>query len=150
MVKSFLVREPLSFLRGYGAGRRGQGNERNAAARHLRGRCAANVPHRPAFAKARRFSRRPARRPRRGLESLGRVRPRPPQFTPNQIALRLQRTLMCGGSEAVERKSERMDTAYSPRLHEEELSAAASRILWGQPMATINQFFLCDLCVLCG
>ena len=36
---------------------------------------------------------------------------------------------MCGGSEAVERKSERMDTAYSPRLHEEELSAAASRIL---------------------
>ena len=25
---------------------------------------------------------------------------------------------MCGGSEAVERKSERMDTAYSPRLHE--------------------------------
>ena len=34
---------------------------------------------------------------------------------------------MCGGSEAVERKSERMDTAYSPRLH--ELSAAASRIL---------------------
>ena len=57
---------------------------------------------------------------------------------------------MCGGSEAVERKSERMDTAYSPRLHEEELSATASRILWGQPMATINQFFLCDLCVLCG
>ena len=36
---------------------------------------------------------------------------------------------MCGGSEAVERKSERMDTAYSPRLHEEELSATASRIL---------------------
>ena len=35
---------------------------------------------------------------------------------------------MCGGSEAVERKSERMDTAYSPRLHEEELSATASRI----------------------
>ena len=34
---------------------------------------------------------------------------------------------MCGGSEAVERKSERMDTAYSPRLH--ELSATASRIL---------------------
>ena len=33
----------------------------------------------------------------------------------------------CGGSEAVERKSERMDTAYSPRLH--ELSATASRIL---------------------
>ena len=97
MVKSFLVRESLSFLRGYGAGRRGQGNERDAAARHLRGRCAANVPHRPAFAKARRFSRRPARRPRRGLESLGRVRPRPPQFTPNQIALRLQRTLNgCG------------------------------------------------------
>ena len=30
-------------------------------------------------------------------------------------------------SEAVERKSERMDTAYSPRLH--ELSATASRIL---------------------
>ena len=49
---------------------------------------------------------------------------------------------MCGGSEAEERKSERMDTAYSPRLHEEELSATASRILWGQPMATINQFFL--------
>ena len=129
MVKSFLVREPLSFLRGYGAGRRGQGNERDAATRHLRGRCAANVPHRPAFAKARRISRRPARRPRRGLESLGRVRPRPPQFTSNQIALRLQRTLMCGGSEAVERKSERMDTAYSPRLHEEELSATAERIL---------------------
>ena len=37
---------------------------------------------------------------------------------------------MCGGSEAVERKSERMDTAYSPRLHEEELSAAASRSLF--------------------
>ena len=36
---------------------------------------------------------------------------------------------MCGGSEAVERKSERMDTAYSPRLHEEELSATAERIL---------------------
>ena len=36
---------------------------------------------------------------------------------------------MRGGSEAVERKSERMDTAYAPRLHEEELSAAASRIL---------------------
>ena len=36
---------------------------------------------------------------------------------------------MCGGSEAVERKSERMDTAYSPRLHEEEPSATASRIL---------------------
>ena len=35
---------------------------------------------------------------------------------------------MCGGSEAVERKSERMDTAYSPRLHEEELSATAERI----------------------
>ena len=34
---------------------------------------------------------------------------------------------MFGGSEAVERKSERMDTAYSPRLH--ELSATASRIL---------------------
>ena len=29
----------------------------------------------------------------------------------------------------MERKSERMDTAYSPRLQEEELSAAASRIL---------------------
>ena len=29
----------------------------------------------------------------------------------------------------MERKSERMDMAYSPRLHEEELSAAASRIL---------------------
>ena len=29
----------------------------------------------------------------------------------------------------VERKSERMNTAYSPRLHEEELSAVASRIL---------------------
>ena len=79
------------------------------------------------FRDARRISRRPARRPRRGLESLGRVRPRPPQFTPNQIALRLQRTLMCGGSEAVERKSERGDTAYTPRLH--ELSATASRIL---------------------
>ena len=37
---------------------------------------------------------------------------------------------MCGGSEAVERKSERMDTAYSPRLHEEELSATAERILF--------------------
>ena len=37
---------------------------------------------------------------------------------------------MCGGSEAVERKSERMDTAYSPRLHEEELSASAERILF--------------------
>ena len=36
---------------------------------------------------------------------------------------------MCGGSEAVERRPKRMDTAYSPRLHEEELSAAASRIL---------------------
>ena len=36
---------------------------------------------------------------------------------------------MCGGSEAVERKSERMDTAYSPRLHEEELSATAEQIL---------------------
>ena len=36
---------------------------------------------------------------------------------------------MCGCSEAVERKSERMDTAYSPRLHGEELSATASRIL---------------------
>ena len=34
---------------------------------------------------------------------------------------------MCGSSEAVERKSERMDTAYSPRLH--ELSATAERIL---------------------
>ena len=29
----------------------------------------------------------------------------------------------------MERKSERMDTAYPPRFHEEELSAAASRIL---------------------
>ena len=29
----------------------------------------------------------------------------------------------------MERKSERMDTAYSPRLHEEELSATAERIL---------------------
>ena len=29
----------------------------------------------------------------------------------------------------MERKSERMDTAYSPRLHEEEPSATASRIL---------------------
>ena len=37
---------------------------------------------------------------------------------------------MCGGSEAGERRSERGDTAYSPRLHEEELSATASRILW--------------------
>ena len=108
--------ESLSFLRGYGAGRRGQGNERDAATRHLRGRCAANVTHRPAFAKARRFSRRPARRPRRGLESLGRVRPRPPQFTSNQIALRLQRTLMCGGSEAGERRPKRVDTAYPPRV----------------------------------
>ena len=26
----------------------------------------------------------------------------------------------CGGSEAGERRSERMDTAYSPRLHEED------------------------------
>jgi len=34
---------------------------------------------------------------------------------------------MCGCSEAVERKSERMDTAYSPRL--QELSATAERIL---------------------
>ncbi|MBQ3747320.1 MAG: hypothetical protein II863_07900, partial [Kiritimatiellae bacterium] len=33
-----------------------------------------------------------------------------------------------GGSEAVERKSERMDTAYSPWLHVEELSATAERI----------------------
>ena len=73
--------------------RRGKDNERDAAARHLRGRCAANVPHRPAFAKARRISRRPARRPRRGLESLGRVRPRPPQSPANQASLRLQRTL---------------------------------------------------------
>ena len=32
---------------------------------------------------------------------------------------------MRGGSEAVERKSERMDTAYSPRVHEEEPSDAA-------------------------
>ena len=37
MVKSFLVREPLSFLRGYGAWRRGEDNERDAAARSLRG-----------------------------------------------------------------------------------------------------------------
>ena len=37
---------------------------------------------------------------------------------------------MCGGSEAVERKSERMGTAYSPRLQEEELSATAERILF--------------------
>ena len=37
---------------------------------------------------------------------------------------------MCGGSEAGERRSERGDTAYSPRLHEEELSATASRILF--------------------
>ena len=29
----------------------------------------------------------------------------------------------------MERKSERMDTAYSPRFHEEELSATAERIL---------------------
>ena len=36
---------------------------------------------------------------------------------------------MCGGSEAVEQKSERMDTAYSLRLQEEELSATAERIL---------------------
>ena len=34
---------------------------------------------------------------------------------------------LCGGSEVVERMSERADAAYSPRLH--ELSAAASRIL---------------------
>ena len=35
--------EHLPFLRGYGAGRRGQGNERDAAARSLRGRCAAEA-----------------------------------------------------------------------------------------------------------
>ena len=34
-----------------------------------------------------------------------------------------------GSNEAVERKSERMDTAYSPRLHEEELSATASQMV---------------------
>ena len=39
-------------------------------------------------------------------------------------------------SEAVERKSERMDTAYSPRLHEEELSATASQIVL--PLAKVN------------
>ena len=43
---------------------------------------------------------------------------------------------MRGGSEAVERKSERMDTAYSPRLHEEELSATASQIVL--PLAKVN------------
>ena len=54
---------------------------------------------------------------------------------------------MCGGSEAVERKSERMDTAYSPRLHEEELSAAAERILfcvvgmWLPKIAGKNPFY---------
>ena len=32
-------------------------------------------------------------------------------------------------SEAGERRPKRGDTAYSPRLHEEELSATASRIL---------------------
>jgi len=57
---------------------------------------------------------------------------------------------MCGGSEAVERKSERMDTAYSPRLHEEELSATASRILfrvvgmWLPKIAGIDHFDGCD------
>ena len=55
---------------------------------------------------------------------------------------------MCGGSEAVERKSERMDTAYSPRLH--ELSAAAERILfcvvgmWLPKIAGIDPFDDCD------
>ena len=32
----------------------------------------------------------------------------------------------CRAKLAAERKSERMDTAYSPRLHEEELSATAN------------------------
>ena len=36
---------------------------------------------------------------------------------------------MCGGSEAEERRPGRMDTAYSPRLHEASHSATASRIL---------------------
>ena len=35
------------------------------------------------------------------------------------------------GSEAVERMSERADTAYSPRVREEEHSAAVSRIIYG-------------------
>ena len=35
----------------------------------------------------------------------------------------------CGGSEAVERKSERMDTAYSPRLHEEDFGCRRTH-LW--------------------
>ena len=53
---------------------------------------------------------------------------------------------MCGGSEAVEQKSERMDTAYSPRLQEEELSDTASRILfrvvgmWLPKIAGIDPF----------
>ena len=53
---------------------------------------------------------------------------------------------MCGGSEAVERKSERMGTAYSPRLQEEELSATAERILfrvvgmWLPKIAGIDPF----------
>jgi len=34
-----------------------------------------------------------------------------------------------GGGEAVERMSERADTAYSPRFREEEHSAAAERIV---------------------
>ena len=34
---------------------------------------------------------------------------------------------MCGGSEAVERRPKRMDTAHSPRLHEEELSDADNK-----------------------
>ena len=57
---------------------------------------------------------------------------------------------MCGGSEAVERKSERMDTAYSPSLHEEELSATAERILsrvvgmWLPKIAGIDPFDGCD------
>ena len=45
MVKSFLVREPLSFLRGYGSWRRGKDNERDVATRSLRGGCAAYLPH---------------------------------------------------------------------------------------------------------
>ena len=35
---------------------------------------------------------------------------------------------LCGGSEAVERMSERADTAYSPRFREEEPSDTAERI----------------------
>ena len=41
MVKSFLVREHLSFLRGYGARRRGEDYQCDAPTRSLRGRRAA-------------------------------------------------------------------------------------------------------------